>query len=101
MAGSLGLGPGDSGLGGLTLRQLLWMAEGMGRERWAHTSLICALIANANRDPRKGRPFKPSDFDPYANPRNQDRRLRTVADKQSLAMLRQALEAGKATQHGR
>jgi hypothetical protein len=96
MAGSLGIGP--AGLRDLTLRQLLWMAEGLGRERWAHTSLICALIANANRDPRKGRPFKPSDFDPYAN---QHRRLRTVADKQSLAMLRAALEAGKAPQHGR
>jgi hypothetical protein len=41
------------------------MAEGLGRERWAHTSVICSLIANANRDPKKGRAFKPSDFDPY------------------------------------
>ena len=70
------------------------MAEGLGRERWAHTSLICALIANANRDPKRSRPFKPSDFDPYAR---QDRRLRTVADKESLAVLREALEAQKGT----
>lgn len=68
------------------------MAEGLGRERWAHTSLVCALIANANRDPKRSRPFKPSDFDPYAR---QDRRLRTVADKESLAVLREALEAQK------
>ncbi len=70
------------------------MAEGLGRERWAHTSLVCALIANANRDPKRSRPFKPSDFDPYAR---QDRRLRTVADKESLAVLREALEAQKGT----
>ncbi len=70
------------------------MAEGLGRERWAHTSLVCALIANANRDPKRSRPFKPSDFDPYAR---QDRRLRTVADKESLAVLREALAAQKGT----
>lgn len=70
------------------------MAEGLGRERWAHTSLVCALIANANRDTKRSRAFKPSDFDPYAR---QDRRLRTVADKESLAVLREALEAQKGT----
>ncbi|HOI56117.1 MAG TPA: hypothetical protein PLP01_12765 [Phycisphaerae bacterium] len=42
------------------------MAEGLGRERWAHTSMVCCLIANANRDPKKHRPFKPDDFNPYA-----------------------------------
>jgi len=66
------------------------MAEGLGRERWAHTSLICTLIANANRDPKKRRPFAPSDFDPYAR---RDRSSRMVADKQDLALLREALEA--------
>ena len=66
------------------------MAEGLGRERWAHTSMLCVLIANGNRDPKKQRPFKLSDFDPYAR---QDRRSRKVADKESLAMLREALEA--------
>ena len=48
------------------MRELLWMAEGRGRECWAHTSTILALIANANRDPRKTRPFNPGDFDPYS-----------------------------------
>lgn len=68
------------------------MAEGLGRERWAHTSMVCCLIANANRDPKKSRPFKPSDFDPYAR---QDRRSERTADKESLAILREALEARK------
>jgi len=42
------------------------MAEARGRDNWAHTSAILALIANVNRDPKKGRPFKAADFDPYA-----------------------------------
>jgi len=69
------------------------MAEGLGRERWAHTSIICSLIANANRDPKKHRAFKPSDFDPYQRPRNYDRRSRMVASKQDLNLLRETLEA--------
>ena len=68
------------------------MAEGLGRERWAHTSILCVLIANDNRDPKKHRPFKLSDFDPYAR---MDRRSMQVAGKESLALLREALEARK------
>ncbi len=41
------------------------MAEGRGREEWGRMSVLCALIGNAHRDPKKGRAFKPSDFDPY------------------------------------
>lgn len=42
------------------------MAEGHGRDAWSRTALVCALIANANRDPKKGRAFRVEDFDPYA-----------------------------------
>ena len=41
------------------------MAEGRGREHWAHTSAMLALIANAHRNPKKQRPFTPADFNPY------------------------------------
>lgn len=68
------------------------MAEGLGRERWAHTSLLCALVANANRDPKRSRPVKPEDFDPYAR---QDRRERTVVDSGSLSLLKEALMGRK------
>lgn len=68
------------------------MAEGLGRDRWAHTSLVCALIANANRDTKRSRPSKPSDFDPYAR---QDRRERVIVDEESLAMLKEALTGRK------
>ena len=47
------------------------MAEGHGRDAWARCSVLCALIANANRDPKKGRAFKPSDFDPYDKQRGE------------------------------
>lgn len=41
------------------------MAEARSREAWAHTASMLAMLANANRDPKKGRPFKPADFSPY------------------------------------
>ena len=73
------------------------MAEGLGRQRWSHTSALMALIANANRDPKKHRAFRPSDFDPYTK----TDRWKTVADKESLGLLREALEARKGHQsHG-
>ena len=68
------------------------MAEGLGRERWAHTALLCAIIANAHRDPHRTRPFKPADFDPYAP---EDRHERVVGDGESLAMLKEALTGRK------
>lgn len=42
------------------------MSEARERSEWARTSALMALLANAHRDPRKGRAFKPSDFDPFA-----------------------------------
>ncbi|MGH7143119.1 MAG: hypothetical protein ACREJ2_03175 [Planctomycetota bacterium] len=41
------------------------MAEGHGREAWAHTAALLALTANVHRDPKKSKPFSPSDFHPY------------------------------------
>ena len=53
IAGALGIDPRF-----LTLRQLLDMADGHGRDRWARTSLVAAILANANRDPKKQRAYK-------------------------------------------
>jgi len=41
------------------------MAEARAKERWNHTGSILCLLANLNRDPKKHRPFKPSDFTPF------------------------------------
>lgn len=54
----------------MTFRQLLLMWEGAVVERWSHTAQICCLIANANRDPKKRRPFEPDDFHPYSQRRS-------------------------------
>ena len=67
------------------------MAEGRGREGWAHTSAILALIANVNRDPKKTRPFKPSDFDPYSA---KDRREDAI-EVSDMAVLRDAFKPGR------
>ena len=53
----------------ITFRELFWMAEARAREAWNHTSAVLAMIANANRDPKKSRPLKPGDFHPYAGKR--------------------------------
>lgn len=44
------------------------MAEGRVRDEWRRASVLLALIANANRDPKKTRAFRPADFDPFAKP---------------------------------
>lgn len=46
------------------------MAEARQREEWVRTASLMALVANAHRDPKKGRPFRPADFDPFQHPRN-------------------------------
>jgi len=42
------------------------MADGRRRSDWSRTSALMALIANTQRDPKKTRAFRPSDFDPFA-----------------------------------
>lgn len=43
------------------------MAEARQRDEWTRTASLMALVANTQRNPRKTRPFRPSDFDPYSN----------------------------------
>jgi len=65
------------------------MAEARGRDNWAHTSAMMALIANVNRDPKKGRAFKPADFDPYAG----DRRRAQAIELTKMSDIRKAFPA--------
>ncbi len=45
------------------------MATGRGRMEWAQTAEILTVLYNANRDPKKKpKPYRPSDFNPYAEP---------------------------------
>ena len=41
------------------------MSEGKGRDAWSRASNLMALLANINRDPKKSKVFKPTDFNPY------------------------------------
>ena len=42
------------------------MAEASTRDAWGRTSSLMALLANCNRDPKKTRAYRPSDFDPFS-----------------------------------
>ena len=42
------------------------MVKGRGRFEWGIASSMMALLVNLNRDPRKGKPATPSDFNPFA-----------------------------------
>ncbi|HUS47872.1 MAG TPA: hypothetical protein VM098_07125 [Phycisphaerae bacterium] len=73
------------------------MAEGHGRDRWSRTALLCALIANSNRDPRKGRAFHVEDFDPYS--REQSHEIIEVTPE-TVGFYRQAFTGQKGKHHG-
>ena len=45
------------------------MAQARQADNWNHTAALMALLANVNRDPKRGRPFKPADFHPALPPR--------------------------------
>jgi hypothetical protein len=60
LSGIIGVNPGP-----LTLREILWMAYGRSHEEWNRASLLCALMANIHRDPKKCPAFKPTDFHPH------------------------------------
>lgn len=41
------------------------MADSRGRSEWERTAALMALVANLVRDPKKSKPAKVSDFNPY------------------------------------
>jgi len=58
------------------------MAEARSRDAWRHTAALMALTANANRDPRRQRPFKPDDFNPH------EQKPKTVLHGKGLRILK-------------
>ena len=64
------------------------MAEAHGRDEWDRSSALMALLANVNRDAKKGRAFRPSDFDPYTE--KDGRRGAIVVDRDNIGLLKQA-----------
>jgi len=41
------------------------MVEGRIEQEWNHTAMVCSLMANINRDPKKSKEFTLADFHPY------------------------------------
>ena len=69
------------------------MADARQRESWSHTSAVLALVANVNRDAKKTRAFRPSDFNPLAAASKGKCELRT----KDLSILKRVfVERGKA-----
>jgi hypothetical protein len=68
------------------------MVEAARREAWQHTAWLAALIANANRDPkRKPTPFTPDDFNPMVSRR--ERKAKGIAvDKENIGDMRAMFE---------
>ncbi len=64
------------------------MAEAECRERWNHTSAAMALLANIHRDRKKGRAFRPSDFNPYERGRRCREGIRLA--RGNMGLLKQA-----------
>ena len=61
------------------------MAEGVREEAWQHTAWLAAMIANANRDPKKRpRPFQPAEFNPLVQA-DKRRRGAVLVDKDTIA----------------
>jgi hypothetical protein len=86
LAGAIGIDPAN-----LTLRELLWMSEGRGKDVWSRASNLMALIANCNRDPKKSKVFKPSDFNPYCADTNKKEAV--VLTKDNMNVLKKMLGA--------
>ena len=58
------------------------MSEARSRDAWRHTAAVMALLANANRDPRRQRAFKPDDFNPH------EQKPKTVLRGKGLRLLK-------------
>jgi hypothetical protein len=49
------------------LRELIWLSAGRREHDWNIASSVMALLAELHRDRKKrGRPFKPAEFNPLA-----------------------------------
>ena len=80
------------------MRELLWMVDARQRCEWALMSNLMSLLANINRDPKKSKVFKPTDFNPYYFQETE----RVTITKDNMDILRQAVVgiAGMPTNSG-
>ncbi|RPI60584.1 MAG: hypothetical protein EHM48_06990 [Planctomycetaceae bacterium] len=84
LAGIIGVNPGP-----LTLRELLWMAEGLGETAWSHTSALLAAVWSGNQNMKKPRFFAPAEFNPYLCQKAPKQGIRITAD--NIGLLKMAI----------
>ena len=63
------------------------MAQARQEDNWNHTASVMALIANVNRDSKRGRALKPADFHP-AMPGRRERTGPPAPLKGEIGMLK-------------
>lgn len=72
----------------MSLREIWEMYRGRSELAWQPVSVLCCLIANVNRDPKKTKPFSPADFNPWeAGTRNHSKTKHPI-NKDTIAMLK-------------
>ena len=69
----------------------MWMVEAKERSEWARFSNLMALMANINRDPKKSKLFKPTDFNPYCAPKQDC----VQVTRENIGVLREAFKGVK------
>lgn len=85
-AGILGVNPLP-----LTLRQLVSMSEGFGKERWNRAGSILAMLFNCNRDPKKASAKSADDFNPYVKGNTVVEHVEWLPPKETNEILKKAL----------
>lgn len=68
-------------------------AEQQDRMAWNHTSHLLAVLINAHRDPKKGRPVTPEQLNPYAG--DQRRGKGIPLNRDNIRMLKKAFVDGR------
>ena len=71
------------------------MGEGRERAEWSRLSVLLCLLANINRDPKKSRALKPSDFDPYVKLDPDHIGRPVLITKENIGVLKEAMTGRK------
>ena len=72
----------------MTLRELLQMVHARQEDQWNHTAAVMALVANVNRDPKKGRASKPADFHPIRHRKSEFQSAQAAPIKADISVLK-------------
>jgi len=66
------------------------------RMEWNRTAALMALLCNINSDPKKGKTFRPADFNPYLAKRQKRSNVIEVNDDESRRLFKEAFVGKRA-----